>query len=109
MTRRLTLRPAAESDIDEAAFSIAADSLEQALRFYDSVDATFGQLREHPERWALWPLQHPRLAGLRRCFVIGFRNHMVLYRIEDDVVDVIRVLHAARDLPTLFRDEMDLP
>jgi toxin ParE1/3/4 len=109
MTYGLTLRPAADADIAAAATAIAADSIEQALRFYDSIDATFGQLREHPERWALWPIEHPRLTGLPRCFVIGFRNHLIFYRVDTDTVDVIRVLHAARDPLTFFADETSPP
>lgn len=104
MKYRLRILPAADTDIDEAAAYIASDSLDQALRLYDSVDATFRLLREHPERWPVYKLDHPRLQGVRRCWVAGFPNFLVFYRMEGSVVEVIRVLHGARDIPAMLRE-----
>jgi plasmid stabilization system protein ParE len=87
MKYRLRILPAADTDIDEAAAYIASDSLDQALRLYDSVDATFRLLREQPERWPVYKLDHPRLQGVRRCWVAGFPNFLVFYRVEGSVVE----------------------
>jgi len=98
----LRIYPAADADVDEAASFIAQDSIEAALRFYDAVNKTFQQIREHPTRWARYELDHPRLANVRKRAVGGFRNYLVFYQIEADVVEVIRVLHGARDIPSLI-------
>ena len=98
MSFSLRILPAADADLDEAALYIARDSEEQALRLYDAADATFRLLREHPERWPLCELNHPRLKDLRRCSIVGFRNHLVFYHLEGEVVEVIRILHGARDI-----------
>ncbi|MBM3994705.1 MAG: type II toxin-antitoxin system RelE/ParE family toxin [Planctomycetes bacterium] len=34
-----------------------------------------------------------------------FRKYLVFYRVDDDVIDIIRVLHSARDLPTILESE----
>lgn len=105
MTSAVRLLPAADADIDQAALYIARDSIEHALRFYDSIDATLRLLSEHSERGSPQHFDHPRLQGIRRCIVIGFRNHLIFYRIEAEVIEIIRVLHGARDIPAILTDE----
>lgn len=100
MKYRLRIYPAANADVDEAASFIAQDSIEAALRFYDAVDQTFRQIREHPTRWARYELDHSKLANVRKRAVGGFRNYLVFYQIGADVVEIIRVLHGARDIPS---------
>jgi len=40
--------------------------------------------------------------GLRAWPIDGFRNHLVFYRPTDEGVDIVRVLHGARDIEALF-------
>ena len=98
----LRVLPAADSDVDDLAEYIAQDSIEQAMRFYDAVNATYKMILQAPERWALYGFTHPRLSDLRKRSVLGFPNHLVFYRIDADIVEMVRVLHGARDLPALF-------
>jgi len=104
MKYTLRITPAADADVDEAATFIAEDSLNAALRFYDAVELTYRELRDHPERWPLFELPNPRLIGLRKRAVIGFHRFIVFYRIEARVVLIIRVLHGARDLHSILSD-----
>ena len=105
MKYRLRIYPAADADVDGAAFFIAQDSVEAALRFYDAVDQTFRHIRDHPTRWPRYELDHPKLANVRKRAVVGFQNYLVFYQIDADVVAVIRVLHGARDIPSVIADE----
>jgi plasmid stabilization system protein ParE len=41
---------------------------------------------------------------LRKCSVDGFADILVFYRVDADMVEVIRVLHGARDLPSILRE-----
>ena len=105
MTYTLRILPAADTDIDEAALYIAQDSLENALRLYDAIDTTYRLIRAHPKRWPLYKIDHPRLQGIRRRAVSGFRHYLVFCRVNDQVVEVIRVLHWARDIPAILYNE----
>ena len=104
MTYGLRILPAADADIDEAGLYIAKDNLNAALRFYDALDRTFRQTRDHPQRWPRYEMEHSRLTELRKRSVTGFRNYLVFYRIDADIVEVIRVLHGARDIPARLTD-----
>jgi toxin ParE1/3/4 len=105
MKFRLSIFPAAENDVDAAARFIAQDNLAAALRFYDSVDSTYCQILDHPTRWPRYELDDARLANLRRRSVVKFPKYLVFYRIDEQRVEVIRVLHGARDIgPTLLAE-----
>jgi toxin ParE1/3/4 len=103
MKYRLRIRPAADTDVNEAAEHIARDNLVAALRFLDSTEQTYRQILAHPRRWPRYELDDPRLVDVRKRSVIGFPNFLVFYRVEGDIVEIIRVLHGARDLPQQFK------
>ena len=97
--RPLPRPPAANRDLDDQAAYLASQaSLETALRFYDAAGSTFGSLAAMPGIGEPWPSVNPRLAGLRVWRIKGFENHLIFYRPSDDGIDIVRILHATRDL-----------
>jgi toxin ParE1/3/4 len=88
----------AEEDLIEIWTYIARDNLTAADRVLDRIDTVCLRLSENPY---LGPAR-PDLAGGLRYFVSG--SYLVLYRIIESGVEVVRVVHGARDLPSLFRD-----
>jgi toxin ParE1/3/4 len=66
---------------------------------------TFEQLADMPELGSLREFKHPSLAQIRVWQVQGFRNHLVFYRPFQSGIEIIRVLHTARDIPTIFAHE----
>lgn len=106
MTFRLRVLPAADADVDNIATYIALDSLDQAMRFLDAANATYRMIIEAPGRWPVYELADPRLNDIRKRAVVGFINHLIFYRIDADVVEIVRVLHGARDIPAVL-DEPD--
>ena len=89
----------AQQDIDAAADHYLAESgVPLALRFVDAVSDAMQLIGRQPG------IGSPRLAhevgieGLRSWPLAGF-PYLVLYLDHDDAVDVLRVLHGARDVP----------
>lgn len=72
------------------------------MRFVEAATATFLRLLELPEvgRWRA--AQSPALEGCRSLAIQGFENHIVFYRPIETGVEVLRVLHGARDLGTIL-------
>jgi plasmid stabilization system protein ParE len=56
MSYGLRILPAADADVDDIADYITRDSTDASLRFLDSVDETYRQISEHPERWPRYEL-----------------------------------------------------
>lgn len=105
MSCRVVVRPLAESDLDEQALYIAQDSVNAALRFLDAAQSAFDRLRSFPEIGRSREFLHPDLRGVRSWPIPKFEKHVIFYKISGDLVDVLRVVHSARDLDSIFGPE----
>jgi len=90
---RWTIRPAAEIDLaDIWTHGAATWGVSQAERYADGLFALFDLLAEYPE-----------MAREREEFMPPVRihpsgSHLVIYRLEGQGIEIIRILHAHRDL-----------
>lgn len=75
-----------------------------ALRFIEAVDAAFRRLADTPEIGRLREFRNQRLAGLRSWPVPGFEKHLIFYRVDEESVEIVRVVHGARDLALALED-----
>ena len=44
----------------------------------------------------------PLLKGMRRFPLSRFKKVMVFYRVDGDMLDIVRVIHGSRDIPAVF-------
>ena len=97
--RRVVVRPAADRDLEEQAQYIARQgSTEAALRFYQAAERTFALIVSHPEMGRLRHFRKPALTGVRVFPIQGFERHLTFYRRVTGGIEVLRVLHGARDV-----------
>lgn len=85
----------------EAGFGIAQ-------RFFAQAEATFTRLAGMSGMGTRYEHDHPALAGLRFFPVSHFRKHFVFYRSVADGIEVIRVLHGARDIHSILAEEFGI-
>jgi len=102
MEAHLLIRPKAIEDITAHAFFIAEDSSAEAERFMTDVEASFRLLAETPGIGSPRAFPSPHLEGLRIWPIRNHAKHLIFYIPRRDDVDIIRVLHSARDLLTLL-------
>ncbi len=103
MIGRYRVLPAADRDLDDQAAYLATEgSLGTALRFFEAASSTFGKIADMPGMGEWWESANPRLAGLRVWRVQGFEKHLIFYRPADDGIEIIRVLHGARDIDSVL-------
>ena len=97
--RELRLRPAARADLD-GIWKRGAErwSVAQADAYLRSLGATFQLLREFPE------LAHERTEIVPPVRVHPHRAHLIVYRVTEVAVEVIRVLYSRQDWHTLLRE-----
>jgi toxin ParE1/3/4 len=103
--RRLLVRHLAKSDLVEQAKYIAGDSLDAALRFLDAAEAAFERLRQTPGIGRRRQFTRRELAGVRSWPVQWFEKHVIFYREAGGGVEILRVLHTSRDLPSILGPE----
>ncbi len=102
MSGQITRKPRAPRDLADLATYIGQSNPAAAARFLDSAEETLALLAESPYIGSPWESDHRRCRDLRCWPVRGFPNHLVFYRPVRGGIDLIRVLHAARDLERLL-------
>jgi toxin ParE1/3/4 len=95
----------AEIDLTAHVTYLTRDRPSTALRFIDAVEQAFARLAEMPEIGPVRQFRNPHLLGIRMWPVPGFRNYLIFYRIAADEIQILRVLHAARDLESALEEE----
>ena len=103
--RRILVRPAAQNDLDDQAEILARrQDVETALKFYQAAENVLALLASHPLMGRVTEFRNPALRGMRMLRIAGFTRHLVFYRPIQNGIEVIRVIHASRDVETLLED-----
>jgi len=103
MAARISRRLKAAQDAEDIADYIVNDSLKAAVRFLENTESTLRELAESPGIGSPFESDHPELANLRFRRVNGFPNHVIFYFEHTAAIEVVRILHGARDLDTELR------
>ena len=105
MTLRIFITPKASGDLDELFNYIAQNNPDAALRFFDATRKTIARLAQNPGMGRPYIVNNLRLEGLRKWGVKGFEKYLIFYLTEEDLLTVVRVIYASRDLPTILEQE----
>ena len=90
---KLEWMPLALKDRIEAFHYIAKDSLQNAIAVDDAIEAQCDQLIDFPES-----ARAGRIAGTRELVITGY-PFIVVYRLSEDMVHLLRVINTSRDWP----------
>jgi len=99
---RLVERPKAREELEDIAVEIGIDRPSAARRFLRAARKTYGNLAAIPELGALWTPENPRFQGLRYFPIPRYPNYVVFYRPLPDGVEILHILHGARDLQSVL-------
>ena len=86
----------AEADIDEILVHIAGDNIDAALVLFDKFVDCFEMLA----KWNESGRRRSELTDGLRSFPIG--SYLIFYEIRELDIFIVRVLHGARDIETIF-------
>lgn len=87
-----TWKPKAVEDLNDITAYIAQDNPRAAVETVDMLMQKAGQLDEYPELG-----RTGRVRGTRE--LVAHPNYILIYRLADGAVEVLRVKHAARRWP----------
>lgn len=90
------IRPSADADMDGIFAWIARDDPRAAERLIQRIFEVAKRLARFPESGT----PRPELGPNARSIVVG--RYLILYRIGPDCVDIVRVVHGARELGPLL-------
>jgi toxin ParE1/3/4 len=96
------LAPGAIDDLDEIAYHVGLEAgLATAEKLIASLTERFHLLAAYPQAGRA---RDADLGQGRRSVAVG--SYVIIYRLDEHDVSILRVLHGRRDLEGLFRDEM---
>ena len=102
---QLVVLPAARGDLlDQAPYYDSHGGEALGNRFLRQC-AAFARLLRSPERGASVLHRHPRLVDCRFVPVRGFDAMLIFYRLTADQIQIVRLLHGARDIEAAFSDD----
>ena len=96
-------RRGVEDDIFELAKYLLGRSEDAARGFVEAAQKTLKDLARMPGMGSLKSFDDPALAEVRSWRVEGFPNHLIYYLIVKDGIDVLAVMHGARDVEQWLR------
>ncbi|HYN00308.1 MAG TPA: type II toxin-antitoxin system RelE/ParE family toxin [Aestuariivirgaceae bacterium] len=94
---RVVFTEAAESELEAVSDWIATDNPERAITFVAEIAERCHSLADSPEAFPIVPRY--KRAGVRR---LVFRDYLIFYRISRDRVEILHILHGARDYEAIL-------
>jgi toxin ParE1/3/4 len=104
LSKAVRIRPRADADIDECFAYLAQNNAGAALRFLDAVRDACALLADRPGMGSCRYTHVSALNGLHMWPMEHFPNYLLFYLEHPDHIEVVRLLHAARDLAPLLQD-----
>jgi toxin ParE1/3/4 len=97
------LSEAASADIvEQADWYEEKSDWKLAQRWSDAVTSAVLRIMRNPRSGTACRFGPAELRNIRRMSISGFPKHLLFYRVGDREVLILRVLHGARDLESLF-------
>jgi plasmid stabilization system protein ParE len=94
---KLVFAAAAKADLLQIGDRIAKDSPVRSLSFVDDLEQRCHRPTSMPEAYQLIPGFEDR--GVRR---VPYGNYLIFYRVIEDAIEVLHVLHGARDYEAIL-------
>jgi toxin ParE1/3/4 len=102
MTPDIVRTPQAQQEIDDIAYFLAGRSEEAGFRFLEAVEKTLGLVAGMPGIGTPYQSPDPRLQGIRCFRISGFAKYLLFYRSFEGGIEVVRVIHGARNLKRML-------
>jgi toxin ParE1/3/4 len=104
MNLRILIHEDATLDLHEHCNYLAQNSQISALQFFDAARQTFAALARMPGMGQRYQSEEDDIINIHKWAVKGFKQYLIFYRYDDELLEILRIVHATRDLIPLLRD-----
>jgi toxin ParE1/3/4 len=99
---KLDFTPAAISDLCSISdYTLQACGPQQEEIYLTALWARFDEILASPHRWRFRPDLFPS------CQIASHLRHVILFRIQGDILQIVRILHVSMDLPRHIPKDLD--
>ena len=102
MSLKIVIHDEARYDAIDIAYSIAENSLQASYEFVEEIDRAFARLAEMPGIGVIRTYNNSKYKGMRMSPIPNFPKYLIFYRPTETDLEILRVLHSARDIESLF-------
>ncbi len=103
MNRRILIHEDASLDLQEHCNYLAQNNRDSAFRFFDAARQTFAALARMPGMGNLYESEE-EIVSVRKWAVKEFKKYLIFYRYDDETLEILRIIHATRDLDPLLKN-----
>jgi toxin ParE1/3/4 len=103
MNRRILIHEDASLDLQEHCNYLAQNNRDSAFRFFDAARQTFAALARMPGMGNLYESEE-EIVNVRKWAVKEFKKYLIFYRYDDETLEILRIIHATRDLDPLLKN-----
>jgi toxin ParE1/3/4 len=100
--KAVTFNPVAITDLEEIISKISQDNSDAAADVRTAIFETAQSLGDHPGLGIRPRFSSPRFTGIRFLPASDYSHYLVFYREGTEEIEILRILHGARNLPPLF-------
>lgn len=104
MNLRILIHEDATLDLNEHCNCLAQSSQNSALQFFDAARQTFAALARMPGMGQRYESEEDDIIDIHKWAVKGFKQYLIFYRYDDELLEILRIVYATRDLSPLLRD-----
>ena len=104
-TKAIAFSQAALEDMSEIAEYLVMENPKAAKAFRERLEQSCKLLADMPGIGAACQFEHQGLVGVRYFPLKQFEKYLIFYRDISDTLFILRVVHGARDLPSLFGED----
>jgi toxin ParE1/3/4 len=104
MTRHILIHEDANLDLHEHFHYLAMNNTASAFHFFDAARETFAALARMPGIGQRYESEEDTIINIHKWAVKGFRKYVIFYRYDDKNLEILRIIHATRDLTPLLKD-----
>lgn len=98
--------PKARTDLGDVAYYYSSRRRGLGRRFLAAAGRTFQRLRVSGEIHARYEFETASLADARVCNLDEFDSYVVIYRMTNSAVEIVRVVHGARHIDSMTTEEL---
>lgn len=94
------------SAVWDSAEYLLRESPDAARRFILAAENTLTQIHEARFIGRRWLSTHPRLSEIRFLRIQGFPDYLIFYRIIEDGIEAVHLMHGARDVDSVLAEDV---
>jgi toxin ParE1/3/4 len=102
--KRLLFSPQFDADWEGIAGYLDLADPELAMRLAKDLDQAIARISQWPDAGTPWESGNPRLGLIRIRRLQSFSNYLLFYQCSGEIIQVLRIVHAAQDWQNSFQD-----